>query len=93
MSEIAEAVAGHHERVDGTGYPNGRTGQELSPLAHLVAAAPHPLQPGCDARWRLDLDHEIDRAHVDAQLQAGGGHDAGQHACLQLLFHERALLA
>ena len=42
--------------------------------------AADPLQPGRDARRRLDLDDEVDRAHVDAQLQAGRGHDARQHA-------------
>ena len=26
MSEVAEAAAGHHERADGAGYPNGRPG-------------------------------------------------------------------
>ena len=29
----------------------------------------HPLQPGRDARRRLDLHDQVDRAHVDAQLQ------------------------
>jgi HD-GYP domain-containing protein (c-di-GMP phosphodiesterase class II) len=39
MTELAEAVAGHHERADGTGYPGGWAGNAIPPLARLVAAA------------------------------------------------------
>jgi HD-GYP domain-containing protein (c-di-GMP phosphodiesterase class II) len=58
MIEVAEAAAGHHERVDGTGYPNGRSGDMISPIARLVAAAdvyaamcaPRPHRPAHDPR-------------------------------------------
>lgn len=60
--------------------------------ADLVAGPADPLQPGGDRGRRLHLDHQVDRAHVDAQLQAGGGHHGGQSAGLQLLLHQRALL-
>ncbi len=30
LSRIAEIVRGHHEKLDGTGYPDGVTGEELS---------------------------------------------------------------
>ncbi len=38
-------------------------------LAHLVAGATDALQTAADRTGRLDLDHEIDGAHVDAELQ------------------------
>ena len=48
---------------------------------------------------RFDLDHEVDGAHVDAQLQAAGGDDAPELAGLQrvldllaLLFGDRAVM-
>jgi HD-GYP domain-containing protein (c-di-GMP phosphodiesterase class II) len=33
---LVEAAACHHERIDGTGYPNGLRGPELSPLVRLL---------------------------------------------------------
>ena len=34
---VAEAVAAHHERLDGTGYPEGLKGNIIPPLARLLA--------------------------------------------------------
>ncbi len=36
---IAHAVYQHHERPDGSGYPRGRSGQFLHPLARIAAVA------------------------------------------------------
>jgi hypothetical protein len=38
----------------------------------LVTGPPDPLQASRDARRRLDLDDEIDGAHVDTELEAAG---------------------
>lgn len=35
--DVARAVLQHHERPDGQGYPDGIGGDEIHPLAHLVA--------------------------------------------------------
>ena len=53
--------------------------------------ASDPLEPGCYGGRRLDLDHEIDRAHVDAEFEGGSRHDRGQSTGLQLFFHEGTL--
>jgi putative nucleotidyltransferase with HDIG domain len=37
--EIAEVVRSHHERVDGTGYPDRLTGDEIPILARIIAVA------------------------------------------------------
>jgi putative nucleotidyltransferase with HDIG domain len=37
--DVAEAVAAHHERVDGRGYPRGLRGDEIPELARIVAVA------------------------------------------------------
>ena len=49
-------------------------------LADLVAGAADALQPARDAARRLDLHHEVDRAHVDAELQRARGHEAAAGA-------------
>jgi putative nucleotidyltransferase with HDIG domain len=38
-AEIAAVVRHHHERVDGHGYPDGITGEEIPLLARIVAVA------------------------------------------------------
>jgi putative nucleotidyltransferase with HDIG domain len=37
--EIAEVVRSHHERVDGTGYPDRLEGEEIPLLARIIAVA------------------------------------------------------
>jgi hypothetical protein len=61
--------------------------------AHLVMRAPEPLQTARDARRSGDLDHQIDRAHVDAQLERRGRDDARQRARLEPLLHHLTLFA
>ena len=68
-------------------------------LAHLVAGAADPLQAARDRARRLDLHDEVDRAHVDAELQRRGRDDAPERAGLQpvldllpLLARERAVV-
>jgi hypothetical protein len=71
LSPVAEVAAAHHERSDGTGYPNRRTGDQISPLARLIAAgdvyaamcAPRPHRPALDPRAAL----------TDVLLLAEGG--------------------
>src|SRR5439155_8850460 len=36
---LTESVAGHHERLDGSGYPAGLTGMAIAPGARLLAVA------------------------------------------------------
>jgi putative nucleotidyltransferase with HDIG domain len=36
---VAEIVLQHHERIDGSGYPNGIKGAEMLPLARILAVA------------------------------------------------------
>jgi putative nucleotidyltransferase with HDIG domain len=37
--EIAAVVRSHHERIDGTGYPDRRSGEEIPVLARIIAVA------------------------------------------------------
>jgi HD-GYP domain-containing protein (c-di-GMP phosphodiesterase class II) len=39
LSQVAEYAAGHHEKLDGTGYPRGLSGEELSLQSRIMAVA------------------------------------------------------
>ena len=39
LREVLEVVRHHHERVDGTGYPDGLAGEEIPRAARIVAVA------------------------------------------------------
>ena len=57
-----------------------------------MAGAADALQAAGHRRRRLDLNHQIDRAHVDAQLQAGRGDDGAQTSALEVVLDLGALL-
>src|SRR5262249_19856411 len=56
-----EAAASHHERLDGTGYPNGLRELQLSPLTRLLSVCdvyaalcvPRPHRPALETRTAL----------------------------------------
>ncbi len=65
----------------------------LARVAHRVPGAPDALQAPGDRLGRLDLQDEVDRAHVDPELQRRGGDQARQLAGLEHLLDHGALLA
>ena len=106
LREDVERVARHHRRLDralahAAGHDRAleQVGAELgedaaaADVADRVAGAADPLQPACHRLGRLDLDHEVDRAHVDPELERRGRHQARQLAGLQHLLDHLALLA
>ena len=38
LSEVAEGILSHHEKWDGTGYPNGLAGEEIPLIARVISA-------------------------------------------------------
>lgn len=51
-------VRHHHERVDGSGYPEGLRGQEIPLGARVVAAADAYVMMTADVPWRAAKSHE-----------------------------------
>ena len=62
-------------------------------LSHAVAGAADALQSARDRLGRLDLDHQVDGAHVDAELKRGRGDQARQLPRLEQVLDDDALLA
>jgi putative nucleotidyltransferase with HDIG domain len=63
--EIATAVRHHHERFDGTGYPEQRSGEEISVLARLVAVADAYSAMTSDRPYRTALYGEEARVRLE----------------------------
>jgi len=84
---LAEVVVAHHERIDGTGYPNGLRGESISSPARFLAmadayadrVAEKPNRPACDSRTALT---EVLLASENGQLDR----DFAEYA-LNLTFH------
>lgn len=82
-SWLAEAAAGHHERLDGTGYPDGLRELQISPLVRLLAVcdvyaalvAPRPQRTARETRTALTdtlllaEQGKLDRAQAEHLLQ------------------------
>lgn len=77
VGPLADAVAAHHERLDGTGYPNGRMAADIPSLARLLAAADvyagmatdRPHRPAADTRAALtDTLMEAEQGRLDKDM-------------------------
>ena len=75
LSRVPEYAGGHHERMDGRGYPRGLTGDQMSIPARIMAiadvfealtASDRPYKPGkklseaLEILGRMKLDHHVD---------------------------------
>jgi putative nucleotidyltransferase with HDIG domain len=81
---VAEIVLQHHERLDGSGYPDALTGDKIRPESKLLAVADvveamvshRPYRPA------LELDHAIS----EISIYSGVKYDAGAvDACLKVI--------
>lgn len=84
---VAEAVLQHHERIDGSGYPNGLKGEQIMPLAKIVAIADVVESMGSHRPYRAALG--IDIALEEIEKNAGRLYDRDVSAACLRLFRER----
>ncbi len=73
---VAEMVLQHHERVDGSGYPNGLRGPDIDPGACIIAVADtvdamtshRPYRPGLGIDAALQEVHACRGVTLDPQV-------------------------
>ncbi|WP_216900827.1 HD family phosphohydrolase [Synechococcus sp. CCY 9618] len=78
MARVAEIAGGHHETLDGRGYPRGLTAEQLSIPARIMAiadifealtAADRPYKQGMPLSQSLAILADLrDRGRIDADL-------------------------
>ncbi|MGD0939099.1 MAG: HD-GYP domain-containing protein [Terracidiphilus sp.] len=84
---IAEVVRQHHERLDGSGYPRGLKGDEILPMARVLAIADVFDAMTSSRSYRAALEHEA--VLVELEGQAGLLLDAGIVERSVSLFREK----
>ncbi len=69
LRSIAEAILAHHERWDGTGYPQGLSGMEIPILARIISVIDAYDVMTHDCAYKKAVSHE----HALAELQKCSG--------------------
>ena len=75
-AELTTIVRHHHERVDGTGYPDGLAGGQIPIGARILAVAdtfdaivsPRPYRPAATHQRAIDVLHEESGTHFDPDV-------------------------
>ena len=73
FSKVADAILEHHERLDGTGYPRGLNGQEISQHARIIAIADAYDAMVSDRPYKITLSK--DEAIEEIKIFAGSQFD------------------
>lgn len=81
---VAEIVAQHHERLDGSGYPLGLRGEDMLLEARIIAVADVVEAMVSHRPWRAAL--AVDTALDEIRAGAGAVYDAGAVAATVELF-------
>jgi len=78
LRNVTEYAGGHHERVDGKGYPRGLKREQLSIPARIMAIADifealtapdRPYRKGGTLSWAVNIMHRMKQeGHIDAEL-------------------------
>jgi HD-GYP domain-containing protein (c-di-GMP phosphodiesterase class II) len=89
LAPMAAVAVQHHERLDGSGYPSGLSGDEITPAGRLVAAAdsyharlePRPhRQAQSEDQAAAELQAEVRAGRLDGDAVAAVLRSAGHRA-------------
>jgi diguanylate cyclase (GGDEF)-like protein/putative nucleotidyltransferase with HDIG domain len=69
LRDITDAVANHHERWDGNGYPNGLAGEKIPLLGRVMAIADAFSAMTLDRPYRSGMEPD----YALSQIEAGSG--------------------
>jgi HD-GYP domain-containing protein (c-di-GMP phosphodiesterase class II) len=69
LCSVADIIRDHHEKYDGSGYPNKKTGQDISRLARIIAVADAYDAMTADRPYRKGLP----RKQAEAELLIHSG--------------------
>ncbi|RKP53418.1 HD domain-containing phosphohydrolase [Pararobbsia silviterrae] len=93
LKQVPEFAGGHHEKMDGTGYPRGLRRAEMSPIARMMAIAdvfealtagdrPYkkakPLSEAIRIMGKMKEEHHLDPDLLDLFLSSGIWRDYAQ---------------
>jgi HD-GYP domain-containing protein (c-di-GMP phosphodiesterase class II) len=84
---VADITLQHHERLDGTGYPGGLTGDEILPGARILAVADVVEAMISHRPYRAALP--LEAAMAELEDGAGRRYDAAACDAAIRLFHEQ----
>lgn len=65
VSNVNEGALYHHERYDGSGYPNGLAGQEIPLIARVIAIADAYDAMTSDRKYRVNLTDQEARDEIE----------------------------
>jgi HD-GYP domain-containing protein (c-di-GMP phosphodiesterase class II) len=71
LAPLGTVAVQHHERMDGSGYPRGLTGEALSPVARILGAADVYRAKREPRAHRPELTPEQAAAHLRQEVRAG----------------------
>jgi putative nucleotidyltransferase with HDIG domain len=69
-AEIAKVVRHHHERVDGQGYPDGLTGEEIPLLSRIIAVADAYNAMTSDRPYRDAMPSQVARMRLAQAVES-----------------------
>ncbi len=86
LDDIVEAVANHHERWDGGGYPTGLTGEQIPLLGRVMAIADAYSAMILDRPYRVGLTRE----QALEEIERGAGTQFDPHLAKLFVEAQRA---
>jgi putative nucleotidyltransferase with HDIG domain len=84
---VAEIVRQHHERIDGSGYPQGLTGEQILPEAKILAVADVLESMASYRPYRPALG--VDKAIAELETNSGKLYDPDVVTALLRLVREK----